>query len=128
MAVKLVMMSCLLVAVGVSSWRQVPLASAAPVTSSSARIMHSLPDEVKGNLSELLSVKGGALGKVTCDVCKIIVGTVQKLYNTHTAWNEIAKIVGEICYHLKIEDEHVCKAIPYEFKVSLNPHVYRQFT
>ena len=58
------------------------------------------------------------MGEVGCDVCKIIVGTIKKLYDTSTAWKDIADLAGDICYWFKIEDEHVCKSIANEFKVS----------
>ena len=72
---------------------------------------------VKGELNKLLHHGTAEMGKVTCEVCKIIVGTIQRLYDTHTGWDEIAKLVGDVCYWFKIEDEHVCKAIAQEFKV-----------
>ncbi len=119
MDVRWILVSCLLVAVG---FTRGPLATAAPVTltkslsSVESPILGSL---VKGELKKLLDNGKAEMGKVTCDVCKIIVGTIKKLYDTHTSWDDIAKLGGDICYWFKIEDERVCKAIAFEFKVSL---------
>ena len=114
MDVRWILISCLFVA----GLTRGPLATAAPVTlTKSISSEDPVLDLVKGELKKLVDGGKAELGTVTCDVCKIIVGTIQKLYDTHTAWDEIAKMVGDICYLFKIEDEHVCKAIAFEFKV-----------
>ena len=111
MDVRWILVSFLLVAVGLTRG---PRATAAPVTLTSSE--SPIVGLVKGELKQLLDGGKAEMGKVTCDVCKIIVGTIQKLYDKHTAWDEIAKLIGDICYWFKIEDEHVCKAIAPEFK------------
>ena len=114
MNVRWILVSCLLVAVGLT---RRPLTTAAPVTLTKSLSAESpVIGLVKGELKKLLDNGEAEMGTVTCDVCKIIVGTIKKLYDTHTAWDDIAKLVGEICYWFKIEDEHVCKAIALEFK------------
>ena len=116
MDVKWFLVSGVLVAVGLTLG---PLTTAAPVTLTESLSANSpVLSLVKGELKKLLDNGEVEMGKVTCDVCKIIVGTIKKLYDTHTAWDDIAKMVGDICYWFKIEDEHVCKAIAFEFKAS----------
>ena len=114
-------MPCILVTVG---FTRGPLATAAPMTLTKSLSSAESPvfDLVEGELKKLLDSGKAEMGKVTCDVCKIIVGTIQKLYDTHTAWDDIAKLVGDICYWFKIEDEHVCKAIAFEFKARYIVH------
>lgn len=120
MDVRWIFLPCLLVAVGLT---RAPLATAAPVTlTKSLSAENPIFNLVKNELKNLLGNGKAEMGTVTCDVCKIIVGTIQKLYDTHTAWDDIAKLVGDICYWFKIEDEHVCKAIAFEFKASLVLH------
>ena len=108
-------MPCLLVAVG---FTRGPVATAAPATLTKSLSSAESPvlDLVERELKKLLDSGKVEMGTVTCDVCKIIVGTIKKLYDTHTAWDDIAKLVGNVCYWLKIEDERVCKAIAFEFK------------
>ena len=94
---------------------RVPLASTAPLTTSKLSIL----EDVEAELKKLVDSGEAEFGTVTCDVCKIIVGTIQKLYDTNTAWDDIASVAGDICYWFKIEDKNVCKSIAQEFKVSL---------
>ena len=120
MDVRWILLPCLLVAVGLT---RAPLATAAPVTmTKSLSVENPIFSLVKNELKKLLDNGKAEMGTVTCDVCKIIVGTIKKLYDTNTAWDDIAKLVGDICYWFKIEDEHVCKAIAFEFKASLLLH------
>ena len=108
MDVRWLMVPCLLVVV-VSTWP--PPALSAPST------YNPLLDVAKDELKKLLHKGTAEMGTVTCDVCKVIVGTIQRLYDSQTGWDEIAKVGGDICYWFKIEDENVCKAITEEFKV-----------
>lgn len=78
----------------------------------------SILEQIEGELRNLLHRGEVELGTVTCDVCKVIVGTIQKLYDTNTAWDDIADVAGDVCYWFKIEDKVVCKSIAQEFKVS----------
>ena len=101
---------CALVVLGLLCIHQ---ATTAPLTSKL-----SILGKVEGELRHLLDRGEAEFGSVTCDVCKIIVGTIQRLYDTNTAWNDIADVVGDVCTWFKIEDEVVCKSIAQEFKVS----------
>lgn len=58
-------------------------------------------------------------GTVECDVCKLIVGTIQKLFGNGLSWNEIADAISDMCYLFKLEDKNVCMKITHEFQVSL---------
>ena len=115
MDVRWILLSCLLVAVEVT---RAPPATAAPLTLTKSSVsVNPVLSVVENELKHLLDKGEAEMGKVTCDVCKIIVGTIKKLYDTNTTWNDIADLAGNICYWFKIEDEHVCKSIAHEFKV-----------
>ena len=104
------LLACL--AVVVVMCRSPGIGTAAPLTTS-----NSVVNVVENKLKKLVDKGETSIGTVTCDVCKIIVGTIQKLYEAKTSWDEIAKVAGDICYWFKIEDERVCKSITEEFKV-----------
>lgn len=104
------LLGCLVVAVVMC--RSPGIGTAAPLTTS-----NSIVNVVENKLKNLVNRGEMSMGNVTCDVCKIIVGTIQKLYEARTSWDEIAKLAGDICYWFKIEDERVCKSISEEFKV-----------
>ena len=104
------LLACLVVVV--MMYRSPGIGTAVPLTTP-----NSIVSVVESKLKNLVDRGETSMGKVTCDVCKIIVGTIQKLYEAKTSWDEIAKVAGDICYWFKIEDERVCKSITEEFKV-----------
>lgn len=105
------LLPCLVVAVVMC--RSPGIGTAAPLTAT-----NSIVNVVENKLKNLVDRGETTMGTVTCDVCKIIVSTVQKLYEAKTSWDEIAKVAGDICYWFRIEDERVCKSITEEFKVN----------
>lgn len=113
MNVRWSLLPCLILVV---AWLCPPFASSAPAAFSSSH--NSIIDRAKDELNKLLHKGVMEKGKLTCELCEIMVGTIKRLYDTNTAWNEIAKLVGDACTLFKIEDEHVCKSIAQEFKVS----------
>lgn len=55
---------------------------------------------------------------LTCDACKIIVDTLDKLFVENKTEDEIVDVITDICIDLQIEDRNVCTLVVKEFKVS----------
>ena len=57
---------------------------------------------------------------LTCDACKIIVDTLDKLFLENKTEDEIVDVITDICIDLKIEDRNVCTLVVKEFRVSFS--------
>ena len=53
---------------------------------------------------------------ISCEVCKLLVFTVQDLIKTNASQEDIVKISTAICIDFKIEDKRVCDGITKEFR------------
>jgi len=54
--------------------------------------------------------------KVSCSLCKMIVGFLKYYIDQGSTENEIVKALTKVCIYLKIEDQRVCYGVVREFK------------
>ena len=89
----------------------------APLSHGFGHLSSDIDAVVKEALDKLEGMKTSVGGKIECDVCKLIVGTAQKLFKEGKSWDDIAAAIGDMCYLFKIKDKNVCTKITHEFEV-----------
>ena len=84
-------------------------------------LMQYISKDVVG--SEMLAflnkfpVISGLLTSAGCDVCRVIIATVQTLFSERKTEEEITTVMTNLCISLRLEDRRVCSAIVPEFQV-----------
>ena len=91
-----------------------------PTTFQHGIVAHSKTNHgLERGLKALSSIeqKFSSIGrKVSCSLCKMIVGFLKYYIDQGSTENEIVKALTKVCIFLKIEDQRVCYGVVREFK------------